>query len=161
MKRKQKKKSTPVEGNSRKLLKPEQRRSENITLKATPYQHSVVKAKANECDMPVSTFLLALAMGFEPKARLTAREAELLEEALGFRSDINRFFAQLRGLSQQRRKEFLSSGKNMALWLKQLARCANILFPFLKEIENKYPTVPRTAEEHESNSKTCLPVQKA
>lgn len=161
MKRKQKNKSTSGEQSSKKLLKPEQCRSENISLKATPYQRSVIKAKADECGMPVSSFLLALAMSFEPKANLTHRETELLEDALGFRSDINRFFAQLRGLSQQRRREFLSSGKNMALWLKELACCANILFPFLKEIENKYPTVPRTAEEHEAYRKTCLPAQKA
>lgn len=162
MKRNQKKKSnSDDEKKKRKLLKPEQRRSANITLKATKYQRSVIQRKADDCDMTASTYLLSLAMDFQPRARLTLREAELLEEAIGFRSDIKRFFGHLKGLPQAKRKEFLGSGRNMAVWLKTLAQCANILFPFLKEIENKYPAVPRTAEEHEAYRNRCLPAPKA
>lgn len=62
-----------------------------IGAKVTPRQKEEIQARAQQCGMTVSNYLLARAYGYTPRARLTSEEAALLQELDGCRSDLVRY----------------------------------------------------------------------
>lgn len=122
-----------------------------MTVKVTDYQKALIKIKAQQCNTTVSTYLLACGLGYEPKARLSPREVELLTPLYGLRSDIVRFFAKLDSLNAYDRGRFLQSIPNIAQWLNLLADCCNKLSPYLDELKENAVKLPRTAPSNEPN----------
>ena len=49
-----------------------------IGAKVTPQQKEEIQARARQCGMTVSDYLLARAYGYTPRARLTRKEGALL-----------------------------------------------------------------------------------
>ena len=50
-----------------------------IGAKVTPQQKEEIQARAQQCGMTVSDYILSCAYNFKPKARLTKEEAALLQ----------------------------------------------------------------------------------
>lgn len=119
----------------------------NISLKATQWQRDEIHRRAAKCGMNVSLYLLTLGLGYEPHQALTDEERRLLEPLQNFRSDINRFFGQIKGYSAAQRSRFLSSFSNVAEWLKLLVEAADRLAGFLDRVTNNQPKLPHTASE--------------
>lgn len=67
-----------------------------IGAKVTPRQKEEIQARAQQCGMTVSDYLLARAYGYTPRARLTRKEGALLQELDGCRSDLVRYTVSIR-----------------------------------------------------------------
>ena len=74
-----------------------------IGAKVTPRQKEEIRARAQQCGMTVSNYLLARAYGYTPRARLTRKEAALLQELDGCRSDLVKYTSALQGMSTSQR----------------------------------------------------------
>ena len=66
-------------------------RSVFIGAKVTPSQKEHIKSLAEQCGMTVSDYILSLAYNFKPKARLTRKEAALLQNLDDCRSDLVKY----------------------------------------------------------------------
>ena len=58
---------------------PDDRRTEYVGAKVTPEQKRHIRRLAEACGMTVSSYILARASGYRPKARLTARQETVME----------------------------------------------------------------------------------
>ena len=58
---------------------PDDRRTEYVGAKVTPEQKRHIRRLAEACGMTVSSYILARASGYRPKARLTARQETVMD----------------------------------------------------------------------------------
>ena len=61
-------------------------RTEYIGAKVTAEQKQYIRRLAAECGMTVSSYVLARAFNYRPKARLTARQEAVMETLIGCRT---------------------------------------------------------------------------
>lgn len=80
-----------------------------IGAKVTPQQKEEIRARAQQCGMTVSNYLLSRAYGYTPRARLTRDEAALLQELDGCRSDLVKYTSALQGMSTSQRLTLLQA----------------------------------------------------
>lgn len=64
------------------------KRSAVVTLRLTDMENDLVTQKADECGLTKSELLRQLALGFEPKARLTDEQLALLQDVRKVRYDL-------------------------------------------------------------------------
>ena len=74
-------------------------RTEYIGAKVTVEQKQYIRRLAAECGMTVSSYVLARAFNYRPKARLTARQEAVMETLIGCRSDLVNYTSALRGMN--------------------------------------------------------------
>ena len=102
-----------------------------IGAKVTPQQKEEIQARAQQCGMTVSDYLLARAYGYTPRARLTREEAALLQELDGCRSDLIRYTSALQGMSTSQRLTLFNQIHFMAGWFHKLRPVAEAVSDFL------------------------------
>ncbi len=134
--------------NSSKKIK----RSVYIGAKVTPDQKEKILRIAKECDLTVSDYLLARAVNYRPKARLSPQGYAIASELIEIRGDLNRFFTTLNGLSQGRRIEMMRTYPFILGWLKELQKIALSLEPVIRMLTDKN-TLPSDLNEKEDNFK--------
>ena len=119
-----------------------------IGAKVTPQQKKEIQARARQCGMTVSDYLLARAYGYTPRARLTREEAALLQELDGCRSDLVRYTSALQGMSTKQRMVMFNQIPFMVGWLGELSNVAEGVCQFLEAVKekNKIPSNPQSEE---------------
>lgn len=120
-----------------------------IGAKVTPQQKEEIQARAQQCGMTVSNYLLARAYGYAPRARLTREEAALLQELDGCRSDLVRYTSALQGMSTSQRLTLFNQIPFMAGWFHKLRPVAEAVSDFLTTVreQNRVPSTPKPEEE--------------
>lgn len=119
-----------------------------IGAKVTPQQKEEIQARARQCGMTVSDSLLARAYGYTPRARLTRKEAILLQELDGCRSDLVRYTSALQGMSTSQRLTLFNQVPFMAGWFHKLRPIAEAVSNFLTAVreQNRVPSTPKPEE---------------
>jgi len=115
-------------------MEPCKRRNIILATKVNEEQQTLIKAKAAQCGMTVSDYLLSCACRYQPKARLTPEQARDIANLRDCRSDITRFFATFNSLSAEQRKEVVRGPANMLHWFRILADIGNKLSDFLERV---------------------------
>jgi hypothetical protein len=120
-----------------------------IGAKVTPQQKEEIQARAQQCGMTVSNYLLARAYGYTPRTRLTREEAALLQELNGCRSDLVRYTSALQGMSTSQRLTLFNQVPFMAGWFHKLRPIAEAVSDFLTAVreQNRVPSTPKSEEE--------------
>lgn len=120
-----------------------------IGAKVMPRQKEEIQARAQQCSMTVSNYLLARAYGYTPRARLTREEATLLQELDGCRSDLVRYTSALQGMSTSQRLTLFNQVPFMAGWFHKLRPIAEAVSDFLTAVreQNRVPSTPKSKEE--------------
>ena len=122
-----------------------------IGAKVTPQQKEEIQARAQQCGMTVSNYLLARAYGYTPRARLTREEAALLQELDGCRSDLVKYTSALQGMSTSQRLTLFNQVPFifMAGWFHKLRPIAEAVSDFLTAVreQNRVPSTPKSEEE--------------
>ena len=88
---------------SKETLPPERKRSQTITVKVSPTQKADIKRLADRCGMSVSSYLLARAYNYRPKARLADNELAAMKEFAATRADVTNYANALKALSNEER----------------------------------------------------------
>lgn len=129
----------------------EERRTEYVGAKVTPGQKRHIHRLASECGMTVSSYMLARALGYRPKARLTARQEAVMETLIGCRSDLVNYTSALRGMNPEKRRQMFNSYPFMLEWLKELGRLAERVTDVLDKVRfsNRLPDGTRNGEDGE------------
>ena len=119
-----------------------------IGAKVTPQQKEEIQARAQQCGMTVSDYLLARAYGYTPRARLTRKEAALLQELDNCRSDLVRYTSALQGMSTSQRLTLFNQIPFMAGWFHKLRPVAEAVSDFLTAVreQNRVPSTPKPEE---------------
>lgn len=120
-----------------------------IGAKVTPIQKEYIKSQAEQCGMTVSDYLLARAYNYQPKARLTKEEVDLLQNLDNCRSDLVKYTSALHGMSTKQRVAMFNQIPFMVSWLKELGNVAESVCQFLNAVKekNKIPSNPKIEEE--------------
>ena len=120
-----------------------------IGAKVTPQQKEEIQARAQQCGMTVSNYLLARAYGYTPRTRLTREEAALLQELNGCRSDLVRYTSALQGMSTSQRLTLFNQVPFMAGWFHKLRSITKAVSDFLTAVreQNRVPSAPKSEEE--------------
>lgn len=120
-----------------------------IGAKVTPRQKEEIRARAQQCGMTVSNYLLARAYGYTPRARLTRKEAALLQELDGCRSDLVRYTSALQGMSTSQRLTLFNHIPFMADWFHKLRPITEAVSDFLTAVreQNRVPSPQKPKEE--------------
>ena len=128
---------------------PKATRSVPVGAKATPSQKEHIKSLAEQCGMTVSDYILSRAYNFKPKARLTRKEAALLQNLDDCRSDLVKYTSALHGMSTKQRMVMFNQIPFMVGWLKELGNVAESVCQFLNAVKekNKIPSNPKSEEE--------------
>lgn len=119
-----------------------------IGAKVTPQQKEEIQARAQQCGMTVSDYLLARAYGYTPRARLTRKEAALLQELDNCRSDLVKYTSALQGMSTSQRLTLFNQIPFMAGWFHKLRPVAEAVSDFLTAVreQNRVPSTPKPEE---------------
>lgn len=128
---------------------PDAKRTVFIGAKVTPRQKEEIQARAQQCGMTVSNYLLARTYGYTPRARLTREEATLLQELDGCRSNLVRYTSALQGMSTSQRLTLFNQVPFMAGWFHKLRPIAEAVSDFLTAVreQNRVPSTPKSKEE--------------
>ena len=120
-----------------------------IGAKVTPRQKEEIRARAQQCGMTVSNYLLARAYGYTPRARLTRKEAALLQELDGCRSDLVKYTSALQGMSTSQRLTLFNQVPFMAGWFHKVRSITKAVSDFLTAVreQNRVPSAPKSEEE--------------
>ena len=126
-------------------------RTEYIGAKVTVEQKQYIRRLAAECGMTVSSYVLARAFNYRPKARLTARQEAVMETLIGCRSDLLNYTSALRGMAPEKRRQMFGSYPFMLGWLKELGRLAARITGVLDRLrtDNRLPDGTRNDKDEE------------
>lgn len=130
---------------------PDDRRTEYVGAKVTSEQKRHIRYLAGACGMTVSSYILARAFGYSPKARLTARQEAVMETLIGCRSDLVNYTSALRGMNPEKRRQMFGSYPFMLEWLKELGKLAGRITGVLDKVrlDNRIPDGTRNSEDGE------------
>ena len=123
-----------------------------VGAKVTPLQQDTIRKIATRCSMTVSDYLLARSHDYEPKQRLTSRQAESLATLNDCRSDIINYISALRGMNTAKRKQFFNDHTYMLGWLNELRRLAKRISAVLDELRKSNPIPQGTTNTPDTGS---------
>ena len=127
---------------SEKTSPTKQRRSVTITDKVSPQQKENIKKLADRCGMSVSSYLLARAYNYRPKARLTDDELAAMKEFVATRADVTNYANALKALTNEERLALFRRYDFMLEWGQTINNEMLRLSAFLNRmnIPNALPT---------------------
>lgn len=127
---------------SEKTSPTKQRRSVTITVKVSPQQKENIKKLADRCGMSVSSYLLARAYNYRPKARLTDDELAAMKEFVATRADVTNYANALKALTNKERLALFRRYDFMLEWGQTINNEMLRLSAFLNRmnIPNALPT---------------------
>lgn len=127
------------------LLDQQQRRDFHIGVRATEAQHHELRLKATKCGMTLSTYLLSCGLGHSPRARLSERELQQLQNLVVCRNDLTDYLSFLRGMPQAKRSELYANYPFIIKWVKHLQGVAQAVREYLRDATRE-DTVPPSAK---------------
>ena len=127
---------------SEKTSPTKQRRSVTITVKVSPQQKENIRKLADRCGMSVSSYLLARAYNYRPKARLTDDELAAMKEFVATRADVTNYANALKALTNEERLALFRRYDFMLEWGQTINNEMLRLSAFLNRmnIPNALPT---------------------
>ena len=127
---------------SKGTLPPGRKRSVTITVKVSPIQKAYIRKLADRCGMSVSSYLLARAYNYRPKARLTDSELAAMKEFTATRADVTNYANALKALSNEERLALFRRYDFMLEWGQTINNEMQRLSAFLNRmnIPNALPT---------------------
>lgn len=127
---------------SEKTSPTKQRRSVTITVKVSSQQKENIKKLADRCGMSVSSYLLARAYNYRPKARLTDDELAAMKEFVATRADVTNYANALKALTNEERLALFRRYDFMLEWGQTINNEMLRLSAFLNRmnIPNALPT---------------------
>jgi len=118
----------------RPLLLPEKKRTRRISVTVSPEQKLRIEDFARQCGMTPSTYLMTLGCRYEPKARLTDEQTQMLSELISARSDVINYSNALHAMPQEERKRFFRQYAFMLKWLQTLSVMEQRITLFLDKV---------------------------
>ena len=128
---------------------PQDKHSEIVHCKVTPKESLEIGITAKKCGMTVSSFLRARALGYEPVARFTAEEKELITKLAQVRSDIANFINAINGLTSEEKIKLFHNRALMEKWYNEVKPIADAVSEFIRDVRNMKMLRPRTTSDEE------------
>ena len=123
------------------------RHSEQVHCKVTPKESLEISMTAKKCGLTVSSFLRARALGYEPVARLTVEERELITKLSQCRADIANFTNAINGLTSEEKIKLFHNRMLMEKWYNEVVPIADAVSEFIREVRNMKMLHSRTAND--------------
>lgn len=136
------KKKSPVRGKA-----PQDKHSEIVHCKVTPKESLEISMTAKKCGMTISCFLRARALGYEPVARLSVEERDLITKLSQCRSDIANFINAINGLTSEEKIKLFHNRALMEKWYNEVKPIADAVSEFIRDIRNMKMLRPRTTND--------------
>ncbi len=132
------------EKKTRKALDPKDKRSEVVHFKVNPRENHEIYTTAKKCGMTVSEYVRSRALGYEPIARMTTDEKDLITKLAQTRSDIANFINAINGLTSEEKRKLFHNRQLMEKWYSEVKPISDAVSEFIRDIRNKKMLRPRT-----------------
>ena len=129
---------------SAQIKDPQDKRSEILHFKTTPCESVEISLIAKKCGMTISSFLRARALGYEPLARLTSEEKDLITKLAQVRSDVANYCNAISGLTSEEKTKLFRNRQLMEKWYNEVVPIAQAVSEFIRDIRNLRMLHPRT-----------------
>lgn len=123
------------------------KRIEQVHCKVTPRERLEICISAKLCAMTLSSFLRARALGYQPIARLSVEERELITELSKCRSDIANFTNAINGLTSEEKIKLFHNRMLMEKWYNEVVPIADAVSDFIRDVRNMKRVCPRTTND--------------
>ena len=133
----------------RKTLDTKDKRSEVVHFKANPREYLDIYTTAKMCGMTVSEYVRSRALGYEPIARMTTDEKDLITKLAQTRSDIANFINAINGLTSEEKRKLFHNRQLMEKWYSEVKPISDAVSEFIRDIRNKKMLRPRTTNNTE------------
>ncbi|MCR4915219.1 MAG: hypothetical protein K6A96_05655 [Prevotella sp.] len=129
----------------RKALEPKDKRSELVHFKVNARENLDIYTSAKKCGMTVSEFVRSCALGYQPIARMTTEEKDLITKLAQARSDIANFINAINGLTAEEKRKLFHNRQLMEKWYNEVKPITDAVSEFIRNIRNMKMLRPRTA----------------
>ena len=141
------KNTTSNKKSPQRVMDPKDIRSEVVHFKVSARENLNISMTAKRCGMTVSSYVRARALGYEPVARMTIEERDLITKLAQCRSDIANFINAINGLSSEEKRRMFRTPTLMEKWISEVKPIADAVSEFIREIRNRKMLRSRTANE--------------
>lgn len=128
------------------VMDPKDKRSEVVHFKVSARENLDISMTAKRCGMTVSSYVRARVLGYEPVARMTTEERDLITKLAQCRSDIANFINAINGLSSEEKRRLFRTPMLMEKWISEVKPIADAVSDFIREIRNRKMRCSRTAK---------------
>lgn len=97
--------------------------------------------------MTVSSYLRARALGYEPVARLSAEERDLITKLAQVRADNANLINAINGLTKEEKIKLFHNRQLMEKWYNEARPITDAMSEFIREVRNRKLSRPRTTNE--------------
>ena len=120
-----------------------EKRTKVVKVMLTEGQKDIITAKAKQCGMSVSTYLMKVGAGYKPHSLLSEKELEILMALAEYLKELKRFGSMLTAkakhlTSPAERMAFLSQVGVTTQWREKIDRVADFLYAMLSNINFKF-----------------------
>lgn len=136
----------------RQTVDPKNKRSEVVHFKVSEHEDLGIRMTAEKCGMTVSSYVRARALGYEPIARMTTEEKDLITKLSQCRSDIANFINAINGLTAEEKRRLFRTPMLMEKWISEVKPIADAVSGFIREIRNRRMLRSRTTNEEEKEA---------
>lgn len=133
------------EKSPRQLMDPKDKRTEVVHFKVNARENLDIYTSARKCGMTVSEFLRSRALGYQPIARMTVEEKNLITQLGQVRSDTANFINAINGLTTEEKLKLFHNRQMMERWYNEVRPIADATSEFIRNIRNMKMRRPRTA----------------
>lgn len=127
------------------MMDPKDKRTEVVHFKVNARENLDIYTSARKCGMTVSEFLRSRALGYQPIARMTAEEKDLITRLAQVRSDTANFINAINGLTSEEKLKLFHNRQMMERWYSEVRPIADAMSEFIRNIRNMKMRRPRTA----------------
>ena len=127
-----------------KAIEPKDKRSEVVHFKVNPRENLDIYTTAKKCGMTVSEYVRSRALGYEPIARMTTEEKDLITKLAQSRSDIANFINAINGLTSEEKRKLFHNRQLMEMWYNEVKPISDAVSEFIRGIRNMKMLRPRT-----------------
>ena len=134
---------------SHKTLEPKDKRSEVVHFKVNPREYLDIYTTAQKCGMTVSEYVRSRAVGYEPIARLTTEEKDLITKLAQVRADNSNLLNAISGLTSEEKCKLFHNRELMYKWYSTVRPITDAVSEFIRKVTNMKMLRTRTANETE------------
>jgi len=129
----------------RRTMDPKDKRTEVVHFKVNARENLDIYTSAKKCGMTVSEFVRSCALGYQPIARMTTEEKDLITKLAQARSDIANFINAINGLTSEEKRKLFHNRQLMEKWYNEVRPITDAVSEFIRNIRNMKMLRPRTA----------------
>ena len=126
-------------------MDPKDKRTEVVHFKVNARENLDIYTSAKKCGMTVSEFVRSCALGYQPIARMTTEEKDLITKLAQARSDIANFINAINGLTSEEKRKLFHNRQLMEKWYNEVRPITDAVREFIRNIRNMKMLRPRTA----------------